>query len=106
MRLPCRRARVTPPPEPQGFLVRDIRVSDDGFPLVGARYADFLAEVARRQQANIPQDPITVWPWQVTIPYIGGMPRINARGELEIIENDTVLGTVRATDGCLYLFLA
>lgn len=86
------------------YEVRDIRVSDDGFGLVGRRYAGFHREVARRQEADITQDEVSVWTGKEGQAYVKGSPRINEADELEILDGDKLIGTVRLSDGALYFY--
>ena len=105
-----RRQKKTGPGEspvetlPTRHLVRDIRVSDDGFGLTGRRYAGYHQEVARRQEAGITQDEVSIWTNREGWAYVRGTPRINDAGELEILDGDKLIGTVRLSDGALYFY--
>jgi hypothetical protein len=111
-RLRHKRARQEEPkpvePRPVSLPVLDIRVLDDGFPLTGRRYAGYLAEVLRRQDAGIAQDTVTVWHRRPAAGanYAQGTPRVNTAGELEIYQVESLLGTVRSMDGKLHFFPA
>lgn len=93
-------------PQPVNFPVIDIRVVDDGFSLAGHRYAGYLAEVLRRQDAGIAQDRVTIWHRQSFTTHVHGLPRINTAGELEIYQVEGLQGTVRHVDGRLHFFPA
>jgi hypothetical protein len=112
MRVPrCHRLRrrdraAQPPTAPVQtvLLVTSIMVSDDGFSVTGRRYAGFIAEVRKRQEMGEPQEVVTVWhPLQDGYYHTAGLPRINNRGELEVLdpEDNSLRGTVREMDGSL-----
>ncbi len=89
---------------PVRYEVRDIRVSDDGLTLTGRRYAGYHREVNRRQEAGVKQDEVSVWTNQEGRAYVIGLPRINEAGELEILDGDKLIGTVRNVDGTFYFY--
>ncbi len=92
-------------PLPTQHLILDIRVPDDGFTLTGRRYAGFHREVARRQKAGNTQDEVSVWfRLESGQTYIKGSPRINDADELEILDGETPIGTVRKMSGALYFY--
>lgn len=91
-------------PLPTRYQVRDIRVPDDGLSLTGRRYGGYHREVARRQEAGIEQDVVSIWIDQEGCAYVQGTPRINEVGELEVLEGDKLIGTVRNTDGAFYFY--
>jgi hypothetical protein len=105
-----RRQKSTEPGEspaetpPTRHVIRDIRVSDDGFGLAGRRYAGYHREVTRRHEAGITQDEASVWTDQEGRAYVRGTPRINDAGELELLDGEKPIGTVRNVDGALYFY--
>lgn len=94
-------------PAPVNHRIVAINVSDDGISLTGRRYAGFLTTVAERQQRRKPQDMVTIWLPQPGEGYVTGIPRINAEGELEVLDPECVVqGTVREVGGHLCFFPA
>lgn len=92
-------------PLPTLHQILDIRVPDDGFTLTGRRYAEFHREVARRQKTGDAQDEVSVWfRLDSGQTYITGNPRINDADELEILDGETLIGTVRKVSGALYFY--
>jgi hypothetical protein len=91
---------------PTRYHAKSIRVPDDGFTLTGRRYAGYHREVTRRQAAGIAQDDVYVWTDRESQAYVKGTPRVNEAGELEILNGEKLIGTVRLSDGALYFYPA
>jgi len=88
---------------PVSFLVVDIRVPDDGHSLTGRRYAGFVREIEERQMMSVAQDEVTIWLKRLNEQFVSGTPRINGE-DLEILNDEKVLGAVRTVDGQLRYF--
>jgi hypothetical protein len=96
-----------PDPGPTGHVVIDIRVPDDGFTLTGRRYPAYIAEVKRRQDTGAAQVEVTVWhrhPDNDFADMTVGLPRIDKKGDLEILTRGKAAGTVRKVGGHLRYF--